>query len=348
GGDEFVVLLESLSLQEPEAATQAELIANKILQALGQPYFLRHAQYESTPSIGIVVFSKDQESIEELLKKADVAMYQAKSAGRNTARFFDPAMQAAAAAYAELEADLRRGVANNEFVLHYQIQVDKSAQVLGTEALVRWEHPSRGLVAPIHFIAMAEETGLILPLGQWVLRTACHQLAQWSAQDATQSWTVAVNVSASQFAQSGFVANVAAALSESGANPHLLKLELTESMLVNDVLDVIAKMNEIKAMGVGFSLDDFGTGYSSLSYLKRLPLDQLKIDQSFVRDILSDASDAVIARTIIALGQSLGLKVIAEGVETAELRDCLLEMGCEAFQGYYFGRPAPATLLATR
>lgn len=347
GGDEFVVLLESLSQNEPEAATQAELIAIKILHALGQPYLLRGANYQSTPSIGIVVFSSEQESIEDLLKKADVAMYQAKSAGRNTARFFDPAMQAAAAAYTALEADLRRGLDNHEFVLHYQIQVDKSGQTIGAEALVRWEHMSRGMVSPAHFIAMAEETGLILPLGQWVLRTACRQLAQWSTQGTTHDWAMAVNVSASQFAQSGFVANVAAALSESGAAPHLLKLELTESMLVNDVADVIAKMNEIKAMGVCFSLDDFGTGYSSLSYLKRLPLDQLKIDQSFVRDILSDASDAVIARTIIALGQSLGLKVIAEGVETAEQRDCLLEMGCEAFQGYYFGRPAAAAKLIT-
>ena len=315
------------------------------MQALGQSYDLRNVNYECTPSIGIVVFSKEQESIEELLKKADVAMYQAKSAGRNTARFFDPAMQAAATAYAELEADLRRGLANREFVLHYQIQVNVSGQTIGAEALVRWAHATRGLVSPAHFIALAEETGMILPLGQWVLRTACQQLAQWSAQDATQSWAMAVNVSASQFAQSNFVAHIAAALSESGADPRLLKLELTESMLVNDVNAVVEKMNQIKAMGVGFSLDDFGTGYSSLSYLKRLPLDQLKIDQSFVRDILSDGSDAVIARTIIALGRSLGLKVIAEGVETAAQRDFLIDMGCEAFQGFHFGRAVSATQL---
>jgi diguanylate cyclase (GGDEF)-like protein/PAS domain S-box-containing protein len=348
GGDEFVVLLESLSPQEQDAATQAEAIANKILQALGQPYTLRDTSYDSTPSIGIVIFSQEPESIEELLKKADVAMYQAKSAGRNTARFFDPAMQAAAAAYVELEADLRRGLANHEFILHYQIQVDFSGETTGAEALVRWEHPTRGLVSPAQFIAMAEETGIILTLGQWVLRTACQQLAQWAEQDATRAWTMAVNVSASQFAQSGFVSTVAAALSESGADPYCLKLELTESMLVDDVNGVIEKMNQIKAMGVGFSLDDFGTGYSSLSYLKRLPLDQLKIDQSFVRDILTDASDAVIARTIIGLGQSLGLKVIAEGVETAEQRDSLIGLGCEAFQGYYFGRPVPALQLFLR
>ncbi len=345
GGDEFVVLLESLSQTASEAATQAEVIANKILQSLGQPYTLRDTHYASTPSIGIVVFSKEPESIEELLKKADVAMYQAKSAGRNTARFFDPAMQAAATAYAELEADLRRGLNSQEFILHYQIQVNVLGQVIGAEALVRWAHPSRGLVSPAHFIALAEETGMILPLGQWVLQTACLQLAQWSAHAPTRTWVMAVNVSASQFAQSSFVANVAAALAESGADPHLLKLELTESMLVDDMNGVIAKMNQIKAMGVGFSLDDFGTGYSSLSYLKRLPLDQLKIDQSFVRDILTDASDAVIARTIVALGRSLGLKVIAEGVETAAQRDFLIDMGCEAFQGYHFGHPVSATQL---
>jgi diguanylate cyclase (GGDEF)-like protein/PAS domain S-box-containing protein len=345
GGDEFVVLLESLSQQEREAVTQAEVIANKIVQALGQPYILRDTSYVSTPSIGIVVFSKEPESTEELLKKADMAMYQAKSAGRNTARFFDPAMQAAATAYVELEADLRRGLASQEFVLHYQIQVDIYGKTTGAEALVRWEHPTRGLVPPAHFIEQAEETGVILILGQWVLRAACQQLAQWSEQDTTQSWTMAVNVSASQFAQDGFVANVAAALSESGASPNRLKLELTESMLVDDVNGVIEKMNQIKAMGVDFSLDDFGTGYSSLSYLKRLPLAQLKIDQSFVRDILSDTSDAVIARTIIALGQSLGLKVIAEGVETAEQLNFLIGLECEAFQGYYFGRPVPAPQL---
>ncbi len=347
GGDEFVVLLESLSPQAPEAATQAELIASKVLLTLGQSYVLGDMNYVSTPSIGIVVFSKEPESIEELLKKADVAMYQAKSAGRNTARFFDPAMQAAATAYAELEADLRRGLSGQEFVLHYQIQVDVDGRATGVEALVRWAHPTRGLVAPGQFIALAEETGLILPLGQWVLNTACQQLAQWSAQDTTRSLVIAVNVSAYQFSQNDFVARVATALSESGADPHRLKLELTESMLVDDVNGVIAKMNELKTIGVGFSLDDFGTGYSSLSYLKRLPLDQLKIDQSFVRDILSGSSDAIIARTIVALGQSLGLKVIAEGVETAAQRDFLVSMGCEAFQGYHFGRPVSADQLLT-
>ena len=342
GGDEFVVLLESLNLHAPEAATQAEVIASKILQSLGQAYNLHGHPHGSTPSIGIVVFRGEHEAMETLLKKADVAMYQAKAAGRNTARFFDPAMQAAAAARAELEHDLRCGLAQQAFVLHYQVQVNRQGQPIGAEALVRWQHATRGLVPPAEFIPLAEESRLILPLGQWVLETACAQLVCWAAQPASATWTMAVNVSACQFAQADFVAHVSTALQKTGAKPQRLKLELTESMLVNDVADIIVKMNDLKALGVRFSLDDFGTGYSSLSYLKRLPLGQLKIDQSFVRELLSDPNDAVIARTIVALGHSLGLQVIAEGVETAAQREYLTEIGCDAFQGYYFGRPLPA------
>jgi diguanylate cyclase (GGDEF)-like protein/PAS domain S-box-containing protein len=345
GGDEFVVLLEALSSHAHEAATQTEAIASKILYALSQPYTLREQIHESTPSIGIVVFAQDHTSQDELLKKADVAMYQAKSAGRNTACFFDPAMQAAVLAHAELEKDLRQGLAQNEFLLHYQVQVNGQGVPVGAEALVRWHSPQRGPVPPGQFIGLAEESGLILPLGQWVLETACAQLQAWTQHPATAGWTMAVNVSASQFAQADFVATVVAALQHTGADPQLLKLELTESMLLNDVEDVILKMNELKSQGVCFSLDDFGTGYSSLSHLKRLPLDQLKIDQSFVRDILTDPSDAVIARTIVALGHSLGLAVIAEGVETAAQRDFLAGLGCDAFQGYHFGRPKPADTL---
>jgi len=345
GGDEFVILLEALSTQAHEAATQAEVVANKIRDAFGQAFTPRGHPYDSTPSIGIVMFLGDHESKDDLLKKADVAMYQAKAAGRNTVRFFDPAMQAAVAAHDALEKDMRRGLVRHEFVLHYQIQVNGSGTLTGVEALVRWNHPQEGMMSPGGFIPLAEETGLILPLGQWVLETACEQLVQWARQPDTAQWTVAVNVSASQFTQADFVANVGKALQKTGADAHKLKLELTESTLVNDVDDVVTKMNAIKAYGVGFSLDDFGTGYSSLSYLKRLPLDHLKIDQSFVRDVLTDPSDAVIARTIVALGHSLGLTVIAEGVETAEQRDFLLEAGCDAFQGYYFGHPAPAQTL---
>jgi EAL domain-containing protein (putative c-di-GMP-specific phosphodiesterase class I) len=291
--------------------------------------------------VGIVLFMEDHESMDELLKKADIAMYQAKSAGRNIARFYDPAMQAAADAHADLEADMRRDLALNRFVLHYQVQVDQQGVPLGAEALVRWNHPRMGLLAPGQFIALAEESQLILPLGEWVLETACTQLLAWSRTPDKAHWTMAVNVSALQFSKPSFVATVAAALQKTGAAPQLLKLELTESMLVGDVEDTILKMNAIKALGVSFSLDDFGTGYSSLSYLKRLPLDQLKIDQSFVRDLLSDPNDAVIARTIVALGHSLSLKVIAEGVESEAQRDFLVEMGCDAFQGYLFGRPVP-------
>ena len=346
GGDEFVVLLEGLSGQPEEAATQAEVVAHKILDALALPYSLRGHGYNSTPSIGIVVFMQDHETIDDLLKKADVAMYQAKAAGRNTARFFDPVMQAAVTSHAEMAKEIRLGLQRHEFVLHYQVQMDNQGRCTGAEALVRWNHRVRGLVSPAHFIPLAEETGMILPLGEWVLNSACQQLVEWSKSPTTAQWTLAVNVSASQLAQPEFVCSVSKALKDHGAPAKLLKLELTESMLVNDVEDIIVKMMAIKALGVSFSLDDFGTGYSSLSYLKRLPLSQLKIDQSFVRDVLTDPSDAVIARTVVALGHSLGLTVIAEGVETVEQRNALADMNCDAFQGYYFGRPAPADALS--
>jgi diguanylate cyclase (GGDEF)-like protein/PAS domain S-box-containing protein len=345
GGDEFVVLMEAMSGDPEEAAMQAEAVALKVLTALGQPYALGEHSHTSTPSIGIVVFMAHEHSVDDLLKKADVAMYQAKTAGRNTIRFFDPITQAGIDAQAEMERDLRRGLDDDEFVLHYQPQVNGSGVTVGNEALVRWKHHSRGMVPPGQFIPLAETTGLILPLGQWVLETACAQLAVWSTHPATTRWTLSVNVSASQFAQPDFVSQVLLALEKTGANPLRLKLELTESMLVKDVEDIIEKMHTIKRSGVGFSLDDFGTGYSSLSYLKRLPLDQLKVDQSFVRDVLTDPSDAVIARTVVALGHSLGLTVIAEGVETAEQAEFLSGIGCDAFQGYYYGRPAPVAVL---
>ncbi|QTN29457.1 PAS domain S-box protein [Rhodoferax sp. AJA081-3] len=345
GGDEFVVLLEALSANSREAATQAESVATKLLEAFKTPYSLNKYSHEGTTSIGIVVFMGEYDSMDDLLKKADLAMYQGKSAGRNTARFFDPTMQAAVAEHDAREKDLRRGIAMREFVLHYQIQVNDKGQTIGAEALVRWNHGRKGMVAPGQFIALAEQTGLILALGQEVLETACAQLVAWAKQPDKAHWTLAVNVSASQFAQNSFVDNVSRALAQAGANPKLLKLELTESILVHDIEDVIVKMTALQALGVGFSLDDFGTGYSSLSYLKRLPLDQLKIDQSFVRDVLTDPSDAVIARTILALGHSLGLSVIAEGVETEGQHAFLMEAGCDAFQGYYFGRPGPAEAL---
>ena len=341
GGDEFVILLEGLSVEATEAAAEAEEIAGKILKALREPYRLGPHDYTSTPSIGIVLFLDSLDPVETLLKRADVAMYQAKAAGRNAARFFDPAMQAAAFAHAELEKELRQGLIEHEFVLHYQIQVGGDGHTHGAEALVRWNHPRLGLVQPSQFIPLAEETGMILPLGQWVLEAACAQLLAWSKKPATAHWTLAVNVSACQFAKPDFVATVAAALANCGVQPNRLKLELTESTLVGDVVDLIAKMAALKAFGVGLSLDDFGTGFSSLSQLKRLPLEQLKIDQSFVRDVLTNPSDAMIARTILALGHNLGLTVVAEGVETAGQHDLLADMGCDAFQGFYFSRPVP-------
>ncbi|MFZ4624879.1 MAG: putative bifunctional diguanylate cyclase/phosphodiesterase [Rhodoferax sp.] len=341
GGDEFMVMLEELGLGRDSAAIHAEVVANKILTALSQPCSLRGRSYTTTASVGIVIFDQHSGELDELLKMTDAAMYQAKGAGRNAVRFFDPAIQAQALARTKLEKDLQRGLQAQEFVLHYQIQVDASGAPLGAEALVRWMHPQLGLVPPGQFIALAEETGLILQLGQWVLETACCQLAAWQQHPGLAHWVMAVNVSSLQFAQADFVACVAQAIEEAGADPFKLKLELTESMLVGDVLDVIEKMRCIKALGVSFSLDDFGTGYSSLSYLKRLPMDQLKIDQSFVRDLLIDNEDAVIARAIVALGHNLGMSVIAEGVETSGQRDFLIDLGCDAFQGYLFSRPVP-------
>ena len=342
GGDEFVVMLEDLSKNPQESATQTEIVGEKILAALNLPYQLAGRQHHSTPSIGATLFNDHLNSVDELLKRADLAMYQAKAAGRNTLRFFDPEMQAVVTFRAALESDLRQGLQQNQFVLYYQSQVDGVGRVTGAEALLRWRHPQRGLVSPADFIPLAEETGLILPLGHWVLETACAQLVAWAALPDMSHLTLAVNVSARQFRHPDFVDQVLAVLDNSGAKPQKLKLELTESLVLDDVEDIIAKMTALKNKGVGFSLDDFGTGYSSLSYLKRLPLDQLKIDQSFVRDILTDANDAAIARTIVALAQSMSLAVIAEGVETGEQRDFLARQGCLAFQGYLFGRPLPA------
>ena len=345
GGDEFVVMLENLSGQEEEAGAQTKAIGEKILATLNQNYNLAGHDYHSSPSIGITLFIGHESSIEELLKRADLAMYQSKAAGRNTLRFFDPEMQSIVNTRATLENELREAVRQNQFFLHYQAQIDGTGQQIGAEALVRWQHPLRGVVAPADFIPLAEETSLILPLGQWVLETACRQLVAWADEPGMAHLSMAVNLSALQCRQGDFVAQVLAILAQTGADPRKLKLELTESLLLHNVEDMVSKMHALKAHGIGFSLDDFGTGYSSLSYLKRLPLDQLKIDKSFVRDLLTDANDAVIARTIVALANSLGLAVIAEGVETQEQRDCLAAQGCNHYQGYLFGRPGPAATL---
>ncbi|BEU96052.1 bifunctional diguanylate cyclase/phosphodiesterase [Acidovorax sp. DW039] len=341
GGDEFVVMLENLSTDLSQAAAQAEVVADKLLTSLNQPFELDGGQHYSTPSIGITLFGEQRLTVDELLKRADLAMYQAKAAGRNTQRFFDPDMQAAVNARSNLEADLRQGLAREEIHVHYQPVVDHNGKLVGAEALARWRHPQRGMISPADFIPLAEQTGLILPLGQTVLHTACSQLAQWAHNPATAHLSLSVNVSARQFRQPGFAAQVLGTLKACQADPRKLKLELTESLLLGDIEDTIERMEQLKKEGVGFALDDFGTGYSSLSYLKRLPLDQVKIDQSFVRDVLSDPNDAAIVRTILALAKSLDLEVVAEGVETAGQLGFLRLHGCEGFQGYLFGRPVP-------
>jgi diguanylate cyclase (GGDEF)-like protein/PAS domain S-box-containing protein len=340
GGDEFVVMLVNLSASQSEAAALVEIIGGKLIARLNQPYDLNGAAYDTTPSVGACVFLGQQIEADTLMKQADLAMYKAKEAGRNIMRFFDPDMALDVLKRASLDNDLRIAVQQQQFVLHFQAQVAGS-RVTGVEALLRWQHPERGLILPGEFISVIEETGLILQVGQWVLENACKQLASWARQPGMSHLTVAVNISARQFIHENFVAQVLMALDRSAANPALLKLELTESLLVNNVEDIINKMNVLKARGVGFSLDDFGTGYSSLSYLKRMPLDQLKIDQSFVRDILSDPNDATIAKMIVVLAASLGLVVIAEGVETEAQRDSLAQHGCLAYQGYLFSRPLP-------
>jgi diguanylate cyclase (GGDEF)-like protein/PAS domain S-box-containing protein len=339
GGDEFVIVLEELSTVPSEVALQARNVGEKILSALAQSYRLDGYEHQSTASMGVARFGPDTDSVGELLKQADIAMYQAKGAGRHTLRFFDPGLQAAVTARAALEADLRQAFVQREFFLQYQPQVDGDGRITGVEALVRWRNPMRGLVSPVEFIPLAEETGMILLLGHRVLEIACKLLASWRHRPELADLTMAVNVSARQFRHTDFVRQVRSVLEQTGADPERLKLELTESVLVDDVQTTIAKMDALRRLGVRFALDDFGTGYSSLSYLKKLPLDQLKIDQSFVRDVLIDPNDAAIARTIIALAQSLGLGVIAEGVETLEHRDFLAAHGCPAFQGYYFSRP---------
>ena len=345
GGDEFVVLVESLSADPAHASAEAALVASHITTTLGKPYALGDASHHSTPSIGIALFGQQTVSVDELLKHADLAMYQAKAAGRNTQRFFDPDMQAAVSNRSALEADLRRGLQEKELVLYYQPVVDGKGRLQGAEALVRWRHPRRGMVSPAEFIPLAEQTGLILPLGQWVMETACAQLVAWQRSSLTRQFFLSVNVSVRQFRQPDFVEQVLGVLDATGANPERLKLELTESLLMADVEDVIARMEHLRRHGVGFSLDDFGTGYSSLSYLKRLPLDQLKIDQGFVRDLQTDPNDAAIVRTILALADSLDLAVVAEGVETTGQLEFLQRHGCKAFQGYLFGRPMTAEVL---
>jgi len=339
GGDEFTVLLEGLDGDADEAAKRAALVARKILSSLNEPYQLQGQEHHSSPSIGVVTFRGQSMPPDELLKQADLAMYQAKGSGRNTVSVYDPSMQATVTRHARLEADLRQALHSGQFQLHYQPQVGIDGRLLGAEALVRWNHPQRGLIAPGEFISAAEDTGLIVPLGQWVLRSACAQLRAWSQRPATACLSLAVNISARQFFDAQFVEQTLALIDEAGIDARRLKLELTESLLISNLDGIVDKMHALMQRGVRFALDDFGTGYSSLSYLKRLPLEQLKIDRSFVRDLFNDENDVAIVRAIVTLGQSLGMQVIAEGVEEERQWRFLESIGCEAFQGYFFGRP---------
>ena len=341
GGDEFVVMLEDLGDDPQVAADKTQVVGQKILAALSEPYDLAGHPHHSTCSIGITSFSQDQQSIGDLLKQADLAMYQAKAQGRNAVCLFDPMMQAVASASAGLDMELRQGLRNHEFLLHYQPQVGRDGRMVGVEALIRWKHPERGLVFPDAFILHAEESGLILPLGQWALETACAQLARWAAHPETKRLSIAVNVSARQFRDPEFVELVMRTIQKHGVRARRLKLELTESSLATGIEVTIAKMGRLKRAGVTLSIDDFGMGYSALSYLKRLPLDQLKIDRNFIKDLLTDPNDAAIARTIIGLAQSLGLDVMAEGVETEAQRQFLARHGCENYQGHLFCKALP-------
>jgi diguanylate cyclase (GGDEF)-like protein/PAS domain S-box-containing protein len=339
GGDEFVVVLTELHERREEAACQAEAIAEKIRLALNRPYRLTEQQRHVSSSIGIALFSGQDETVDDVMKRADLALYRAKAAGRNTLRLFDPDMQAAIHARVALEGELRDALLGSEFVPYYQPQYDSDWRLTGAEALVRWRHPLRALVKPAEFVPLAEETGLILDLGRAMLAAACEQLAVWAKRPDTARLCMSVNISAREFRHPEFVNRVLAALEASGADPERLRLELTETVLLDDIEDIIRKMTLLRDRGVSFSLDDFGTGYSSLYYLKRLPLDQLKIDQRFVRDVLTDASDAAIVRSVVGLAQNLGLTAVAEGVETLEVRDFLAAHGCCAYQGYLFGGP---------
>jgi diguanylate cyclase (GGDEF)-like protein/PAS domain S-box-containing protein len=346
GGDEFVVLLADLGAAEAAAMEMAQERAACLLQAFEAPFPIDGVEHYSTPSVGVTIFSREAVSMDEVLKRADLAMYQAKAAGRNGISFFDPAMQTRVSARAELEADMRRALNNGEFLLHYQPQLSVDGRMIGVEALVRWNHPQRGLVSPAEFIPVAEETNMILYLGRWVLQEACRLLAQWKGDLRTSRLGMSVNVSPSQFHRPDFVEQVLEVLADTGARPDRLRLELTESLLLKDVEGTVLKMQRLREAGVSFALDDFGTGYSSLSYLHRLPLDQLKIDRSFISEASREGHGAAIVRIIVALGTALKMSVLAEGVETSDQLSFISSEGCGYYQGYLFSKPLPESELA--
>ncbi len=341
GGDEYVIIVEHLGEDETVAVSRAKVIAEKIHHELNRPYAISKSlqAHHSTPSIGLTLFCGQTLSVDDLLKQADVALYQSKGSGRNTIRFFNPEMQAAIDSRSAMESAMRRGLQQGEFQLYYQPQVDMEGRLIGAEALSRWLPQNSPIISPVDFIPLAEETGLIVPLGLWVMQTACAQLKVWSDNARTRDLQIAINVSARQFHLPSFIEQLKDCLQHSGINPAMLKLELTESVVLENIEDVIGRMQEIKELGVSFSLDDFGTGFSSLSYLKRLPLDQVKIDKSFVRDVTTDMNDAAIVRAIIAMCESLDMQVIAEGVETEAQLAFLRDNGCTRYQGYLFSKP---------
>jgi diguanylate cyclase (GGDEF)-like protein len=342
GGDEFVVLLDHLPAAEAPALARAQAMAQELLDGIARPCELPGQVHHGSASIGICLFRRGGTTIHELLKRADTAMYQAKNAGRNAYRLFDPALQAELETRAALQAALREAIGADQLALDFQVQVGLDGHAVGAEVLLRWHHPVHGSVPPAQFIPIAESCGLILPIGQWVLQQACAQLGAWAAAPHARHLDLAVNVSARQFRSPDFVAQVREALAQAGAPPERLVLELTESLVLDDVADAVDRMQALSRHGVRFALDDFGTGYSSLAQLKHLPLHQLKIDRSFVRDIVHDRGDAAIVQTIIGMAANLGLCVIAEGVETPAQHQTLRRLACTAFQGYWFGRPQSA------
>jgi diguanylate cyclase (GGDEF)-like protein len=347
GGDEFVIIVTNLGSEPQHAADQARLIAEKVHNALAMPFNMAGHEHHLTMSTGINLFPFDSEDINDILKFADTAMYRAKESGRNAICFFQPGMQQAAEERFALQGRMRQALSNDEFELFYQPQFNSNGEIIGAESLLRWQQPELGMVSPARFIPLAEESGMILDIGIWVLREACHQIIVWQ-QQGIDIETLAVNVSPRQFHQPDFVAQIEAIIRESGINPHRLELELTEGVLVENIYDVTQKMEQLQQMGIRFAIDDFGTGYSSLRYLKQLPLDRLKIDQSFVRDIHLTEANALIVETIISMAHHLELELIAEGVETLEELKFLKLRGCHKFQGYYFSRPLPAPQLTAK
>jgi len=348
GGDEFMVLLPELQANEQEAGYEASAVAEKLRESLSQPYLLKDHQYHITPSIGIVIFPFDHESGDDILKHADTAMYRAKAAGRNEIRFYHPSMQEAVDARLTLEKELRKALQEGVFQLYYQPLMDNQSQVVGAEALLRWQQAGGSWISPDEFIPVAEETGMILPLGEWVLEQALKQLQRWQKQAwARQPGFLAINISPRQFHRADFVAGITQALEQHKVKPDLLKLELTENLVIEDVVDTVTKMEALRELGVHLAIDDFGTGYSSLAYLKRLPIDQIKIDKSFVLDLTRDSSDAAIVETIISVAHHMRLGVVAEGVETEDVLQTLKQNNCNIFQGYYFSEPLSSTEFET-